>query len=438
MNDNYNETIRQGFLCPFCFKDLGNPSNLLNHVEVYHKENAKNDVVEHIRDLFGKAKQKIKSFDGNESNDKSDEIIQQKNISMALYPEKHELGKYRNFKDIFFKERDNIVRKTTEDTNQLIIRLDKLLTVCPDDVNRKKELEKQVVPWAPDKDSNCCSYCQQTFNITRRRHHCRLCGKIICANCSKFLSYITAKKLINPAFAAQILESFKNVDELNKNSQLEKANTLSSIRKMISSASTDSFSKMKAKSEKLISQLINRDESQNSISSLIIQEENEQFRICARCKELLEKRDMLMDQIASTPIIIQLYESLIEKLNEIKKLVPIYCKMANSLNEGENLYTLSNAIQYRKNIALYQKDVDSISHNIENLGVNNEYSPTKVTAMEIKLQKSIRRYAIMVVQDIISDIPDIPSESTYYLLQEKYKKQMLERIENEKKEQLRK
>uniref|UniRef100_A0A0K0E5Y4 FYVE-type domain-containing protein n=1 Tax=Strongyloides stercoralis TaxID=6248 RepID=A0A0K0E5Y4_STRER len=409
MNDNYNETIRQGFLCPFCFKDLGNPSNLINHVEVYHKENAKNDVVEQIRDLFGKAKQKINVLD------------------VALYPEKHEIGNYKSYKDIFFNERDKIVHKITEETNQLIIRLDKLLTICPDDTSRKREFEKQIVPWASDKDSNVCAYCEQSFNITKRKHHCRLCGKVICANCSEFLSYVTGKKLINPAFAAQILESFKNIDELNKDS--EKTNTLSSIRRMISSASTDSLSKMKIKSEKIISQLI---KNQNSISSLSLQEENERFRICGRCKELLEKRDILMDQIASTPNIIPLYESLVEKLKEIKKLVPIYCKMANSLNEGENLYTLSDAIQYKKSLALHQKDVDIISSKIENLTISNEYSKVKSTNMEIKLQKSIRRYAIMVVQDTIRDIPDLPTESTYNILQEKNKKEMLERIEKEK------
>uniref|UniRef100_A0A0N5B3B5 FYVE-type domain-containing protein n=1 Tax=Strongyloides papillosus TaxID=174720 RepID=A0A0N5B3B5_STREA len=437
MDGNYNETIRQGFLCPICLQDLGNISNLMNHVEISHKENVKNDVVDNLRDFFGKAKQKIKVFDVNEGTDKNDDMSQQRNVSMSLYPEKQDIGYCISYKDLFIRERDKIVRQNTEDTNQLIIRLDKLLTSCPDDLNKKKEFEKQIVPWTPDKDTNSCTYCDAFFNITRRRHHCRLCGKLICSNCSKFLSFITAKKLINPAYAAQILKSFKNIDESNKESELERTKSLSTIRRMISSTSSESISKMKLRSEKLLSQLLSRDDNQGSVSSLLIQEENEQFRICYRCNDLLEKRDILMDQIASKPIIIQLYETLIVNLNEIKKLVPKYCRMADSLNEGEIYYTLSDAIKLRKDLALRQKDVDMISSKIENLGINNEHSPIKPTVMELKLQKSIRRYAIMVVQETITDMPNLPSEKTYNMLQEKNKQEILQKIKLEREQQIR-
>uniref|UniRef100_A0A0N4Z043 FYVE-type domain-containing protein n=1 Tax=Parastrongyloides trichosuri TaxID=131310 RepID=A0A0N4Z043_PARTI len=441
MDNNFNDGIRQGFLCPFCLQDFGDPSNLLNHVEVYHRENVKSDVVEHIKDLFGKAKQKIKVFDNVDNSEKSDkkndEIIQQRNISLACYPEHQDIGHYRSYQELFSKERDTIVKQTTEDTNQLIIRLDKLITGCPDDPHKRKDFEREVVPWTPDKDSNKCGYCNITFNITKRKHHCRLCGKVICALCSKFLSFITARKLINPAFAAQILSSLKNVEKRPNEQETEKANLFSSLRKISTSASIESFNKMKAKSGKLFSHLINKDDAEGSLSSLIIQDENEQFRICLRCKELLEKRDMIMDQIATTPIIIQLYETLICKLKEVKNLVPSYCKMAESLNEGENHYTLDGAIQLRKKLAFLQKDVDMISSKIEHLGENDVFLTTKPTVMELKLQKSIRRYAIMVVQDSITDMPTLPSEKLYMSLQEENKKRMLQKIENEKAEQKR-
>ncbi|KAJ8380682.1 hypothetical protein SKAU_G00014600 [Synaphobranchus kaupii] len=37
--------------------------------------------------------------------------------------------------------------------------------------------------WVPDSDAPCCMNCLQRFTFTRRRHHCRACGKVYCAMC---------------------------------------------------------------------------------------------------------------------------------------------------------------------------------------------------------------------------------------------------------------
>ena len=39
--------------------------------------------------------------------------------------------------------------------------------------------------WVLDKTTNKCSDCNINFNIIKRKHHCRNCGKIFCNNCSK-------------------------------------------------------------------------------------------------------------------------------------------------------------------------------------------------------------------------------------------------------------
>ncbi|KAH0628051.1 hypothetical protein JD844_008725 [Phrynosoma platyrhinos] len=37
--------------------------------------------------------------------------------------------------------------------------------------------------WIPDSEAPNCMHCQAKFTFTRRRHHCRACGKVFCASC---------------------------------------------------------------------------------------------------------------------------------------------------------------------------------------------------------------------------------------------------------------
>lgn len=54
--------------------------------------------------------------------------------------------------------------------------------------------ERSIVMWAEDKDVPLCPFCARTFNLARRRHHCRLCGGIMCDECSQFLTFDYASK----------------------------------------------------------------------------------------------------------------------------------------------------------------------------------------------------------------------------------------------------
>ena len=59
-----------------------------------------------------------------------------------------------------------------------------MLTLCYCD----SEMEQRVVSWKPDKEEKRCQSCGRGFNLRRRRHHCRLCGEIICKQCSLFMT----------------------------------------------------------------------------------------------------------------------------------------------------------------------------------------------------------------------------------------------------------
>eukprot|EP01117_Protostelium_nocturnum_P012409 TRINITY_DN4582_c0_g1_i1.p1 TRINITY_DN4582_c0_g1~~TRINITY_DN4582_c0_g1_i1.p1 ORF type:complete len:882 (-),score=333.69 TRINITY_DN4582_c0_g1_i1:22-2667(-) len=49
----------------------------------------------------------------------------------------------------------------------------------------EEDIDSEEAPvWIPDKDFNFCMICAVSFNTFRRKHHCRICGKLVCGSCS--------------------------------------------------------------------------------------------------------------------------------------------------------------------------------------------------------------------------------------------------------------
>ncbi|KAI1103838.1 VAC1 protein [Jackrogersella minutella] len=48
--------------------------------------------------------------------------------------------------------------------------------------SQRKAIEQSVVTWEDDGKVAKCPFCQQEFSWTFRRHHCRICGRVVCAD----------------------------------------------------------------------------------------------------------------------------------------------------------------------------------------------------------------------------------------------------------------
>ena len=122
------------------------------------------------------------------------------------YNDRH--GLERNDTEDFKKMRRSTVDKTLLEISRLEKRLTKLTQLLAnppsDQVNgswnslwplagstaQRKQLEQSVVDWEDDATVSRCPFCQQEFSAyTFRRHHCRICGRVVCADpmtdCSK-------------------------------------------------------------------------------------------------------------------------------------------------------------------------------------------------------------------------------------------------------------
>lgn len=74
------------------------------------------------------------------------------------------------------------------------------------DIAKKREFEQSIVAWENEKGVDRCRLCGQRFTYFLRKHHCRLCGLVVCGDlereCSREVALsLLAEKLKQPELA---------------------------------------------------------------------------------------------------------------------------------------------------------------------------------------------------------------------------------------------
>lgn len=59
-------------------------------------------------------------------------------------------------------------------------------------------MEIQSPRWQPDAEASECPICHSSFSFWFRKHHCRKCGRVVCANCSPHRITIPRQFIVHP------------------------------------------------------------------------------------------------------------------------------------------------------------------------------------------------------------------------------------------------
>ncbi|KAG2471296.1 rabenosyn-5 [Polypterus senegalus] len=394
--------VREGFLCPLCLKDLQSVYQLQAHYEHEHSSDD-GDVKGHLKSLVQKAKKaknKLLKRDGEERPESSGQdrydYLYNGGIDPFLW-EPQEIGTKRSHLDDFKKHRAARIDHYIIEVNKLIIRLEKLTAFdrTNTDAAKIRAIEKSIVSWVDDHDVPFCPDCGNKFNIRNRRHHCRLCGSIMCKKCMEFLTL---------PFASKMTSITKGVpSSVASPSQSPSSSVQGSRRGSISSLS--------------------------SVSSVLEEKDDDRIRCCRHCMDTLLKHEQQMEEKDHIPEIVKYYEKLRQCMEKVDQKAPPYIKMAESLNAGETTYNLENANSLRMEVQKYYELIDALSKKILSLGINDEPKPHPKA---LQLQKMIRYSATLFVQEKLLGLMSLPTKEKYEELKKERMLEMEKKIKMER------
>ncbi|KAM9655326.1 rabenosyn-5 isoform 2-T3 [Morphnus guianensis] len=291
--------------------------------------------------------------------------------------EPQEVGAMRSHLSDFKKYRAARIDHYVVEVNKLIIRLEKLTSFDRANTESAKirAIEKSVVPWVSDQDVPFCPDCGNKFSIRNRRHHCRLCGSIMCKKCMELVSLPLASKLTSAS--KESLGSHTSPNSSPNSVHGSRRGSISSI---------------------------------SSVSSVLDEKDDDRIRCCQHCKDTLLKREQQIDEREYTPEIVKLYEKLRLCMEKVDQKAPEYIRMAESLNAGETTYNLEHANDLRVEIQKVYEFIDALSKKILSLGLHEDPQPHPKT---LQLQRMIRYSATLFVQEKLLGLMSLPTKDQY-------------------------
>ncbi|KAL7884344.1 hypothetical protein AOLI_G00071140 [Acnodon oligacanthus] len=396
--------VKEGFLCPLCLKDLQSFYQLQDHYEEEHSGDNRH-VGGQIKSLVQKAikaKDKLLKRDGDERTETSYESFYYGGVDPYMW-EPQELGATRSHLDLFKKHRAARIDHYVIEVNKRIIRLEKLTSFDRTnmDAGKIRALEKSVVPWVSDQDVPFCPDCGGKFNIRNRRHHCRLCGSIMCRKCMEFVPLPLAYKLT------------------------------SSTREALCVPGSPGKGGSPGAGGPVVQQLPRRGSisSLSSVSSVLEEKDEDRIRCCSHCMDALLRHQHKLEEKDHVPDIVKLYERLRMCMEKVDEKAPEYIRMAESLNAGETTYNLETAGGLRLEVQKYYEHIDALSKKILTLGLKDEVQPHPKT---LQLQRMVRYSATLFVQEKLLGLMSLPTKETYEELKEKRREEQEKRIQQER------
>jgi hypothetical protein len=210
---------------------------------------------------------------------------------------------------------------------------------------QRRNAERQIIVWEEDADVSNCPICQNQFGYSLRKHHCRLCGRVVCASHTTNCSRDAPTSILINKLGPQLFDK-----QMNK------------LR--------------------------------NDIS----------IRICVDCKNtVFSKRNFASEVTGSKPELLRFYDRLKPVKRSIEIVLPKFQSLLTKINDPEKPPApelLHEASRIRKRLLESFVQFDTMSRKVMTIRVN--------TDEEARLQKQIYNVAAQYLQENMLPLKALP------------------------------
>ncbi|KAG8217261.1 FYVE zinc finger-domain-containing protein [Butyriboletus roseoflavus] len=232
--------------------------------------------------------------------------------------------------------------------------------------------EQRIAPWQQDAAVSKCPLCTASFHpLTNRKHHCRLCGQIICS------LPVKRPQRTEPCSILFVVDSrTRQIEQVGEGVDY-------GVKRRASGAGTgNGSSKEKDKDETLA--------------------DDEKFlkgvRVCGNCKPVLS-REQFHQEVSRIPPLVRLYEVFVDLEREIEEALPQFQELLLTLTS--NSPPSKEAAAARKRILDDFASYDAISKRIRKI-------PCTVGSSQDRVQLAIRTRADLFLQKNMFPLQSLP------------------------------
>ncbi|KDN53502.1 hypothetical protein K437DRAFT_252864 [Tilletiaria anomala UBC 951] len=198
--------------------------------------------------------------------------------------------------------------------------------------------EQEIVHWEDDKAAKRCPICNTPFSLAVRKHHCRLCGRVVCASpqLTRFAPMERASAVAGQKQAQQNGSGpgdGHGEDKAFKCSGLVLADPKSMrVSSFFVSSQPGGGSDPGSASPSL--DVVSEKAPQQMSTDFL------RIRICRECRDTVCKRQYMLDDGNRVPMYLKLYEALMRLQREIEESLPEFQEMVLGLQKQDANATL--------------------------------------------------------------------------------------------------
>ncbi|KAN0059717.1 carboxypeptidase Y-deficient [Thecaphora frezii] len=273
----------------------------------------------------------------------------------------------------------------------------------------KRAAEQTIVNWQDDAQVKACPICGSIFSLTVRKHHCRLCGRVVCAS----------PQLSKPAWPDGMAppgNANKDVARAELQRQLEKK--CSSL--VVADPATGKIEEARDFKTHL-NPVLSAEGAVASNDTKVARAASEKgVRICRDCKSIVRKRQYMIDD-GTVPAYLKLYEALKQVQKDIEESLPEFQEMVLGLQKQDHTAALGSSVranvelqrdaaQARKQLLANFATYDELAKRIRKLPVAN--NGNSGDAAQERVQQAIWTKANLFLQQNMLPLRSLPKSGS--------------------------